>query len=116
MELEQLKRCTNLLVEADVTVGLKGVEKPQKITVKNLPRVWLWDYSNRHSQELFAVIYWMFDTFPNNLEWYEIDCVVSSPVKDGEDAYPMLVVEVSDEAVAKAMEMEKEVVWGRGDS
>ena len=115
MEFKELIPHTRLLVEADVTVGLKGVKEPQKITVKNIPRVWLWDYSDRQSQELFAVVYWLIDTFQNNLEWYEMGCILSSPVKEGEDAYPMILVKVSDESVVKAMEVEKEVIWGRNE-
>ena len=74
-------RKTDLLIEAEVNLRVKGLEFLQKITVKNLTRTWLWDYSDRQSQEIAAVVYWLMDTFGNNLEWYEIVCIVSSPDK-----------------------------------
>ena len=74
-------RKTDLLIEAEVNLRVKGLGFLQKVTVKNLSRVWLWDYSDRQSQEIAAVIYWLMDTFGDNLEWYEIVCIVSSPVK-----------------------------------
>lgn len=110
-----MEKKTHLIVEAEVNLGLKGVEEPQKITVKGIPRIWLWDYSDRWSQEMFAVVYWLFDEFDGNLEWYEIVYVASSPVKDGEDPYPMLTMEISSDKVIEAMNTEREVIWGKGD-
>jgi hypothetical protein len=115
MEMKSLKRCTEIIVEAEVNLGLKGVDEPQKITVKGIPRIWLWDYSDRWSQEMFAVVHWLFDQFDNNLEWYEVVYVASSPVKDGEDPYPMLTIEISSDKVIEAMTTETEVIWGTGE-
>ena len=111
-----MEKKTHLIVEAEVNLGLKGVEEPQKITVKGIPRIWLWDYSDRWSQEMFAVVNWLFDEFGDNLKWYEVIYVASSSVKKGEDPYPMLTVEISSDKVIEAMNTEREVIWGKGDS
>lgn len=110
-----MEKKINLIVEAEVNLGIKGVDEPQKITVKGLPRVWLWDYSDRWSQEMFAVVNWLFDEFGDNLKWYEVVYVASSPVKDGGDIYPMLTMEISSDKVIEAMKTEREVIWGKGD-
>ena len=106
-------RQTKILVEADIELYLKDVKEKQRIRVSNIPCVWNWDNGSRESAEYWAVHDWIDNTFGNNLETYWIICVIGSPVKEGEDAYPMILSEVSDESVVKAMEVEKEVIWGR---
>lgn len=76
-----LTRTTEIMVEADIQIWVKGDTKAQEIRVKGIPCTWEWDKSSRDAAEAWAVHDWIDNTFGDNIETYWIICVVGSPVK-----------------------------------
>jgi hypothetical protein len=76
-----MERKTEILVEADIELYLKGAKEKQRIRVSNIHCVWDWDKGSRDSAEHWAVHDWIDNTFGDNLESYWILCVVGTPVK-----------------------------------
>ena len=79
-----MERKTELLVEADIQIWLGRTEGLQVITVRDIPCVWEWDNGSRFAAEYWAVYDWINDTYGDKLGTYWIQCVVGTPVKDGE--------------------------------
>ena len=76
---------TNILIEADIIIRIRETGEEQKLTVHDLPCLWVWADGSRDAAEYWAVLDWIENTFGNNVDWFSVACIVGSPVKEGKE-------------------------------
>jgi hypothetical protein len=77
-----MKMKTNLVIEADIAIRIRETGEEQKLTVRDLPCTWVWAEGSRDAAEYWAVSDWIAKTFGNNIDWFNVICIVSSSVKE----------------------------------
>lgn len=70
---------SNHMVSADIIIRIRKTGEEQHLTVSGIPCVWVWADGSRAAAEYWAVCDWISETFGNNVDWFSIKCVVSSP-------------------------------------
>lgn len=73
---------TNILIEADIIIRIRKTGEEQKLTVRDLPCLWVWADGSRDAAEYWTVLYWIENTFGDNVDWFTVVCIVGSPVKE----------------------------------
>lgn len=81
-EEKAFDRYTNIIVEADVEMMLLD-GKINKITIKDIPCLWIWDELTRDAAEYWAVWDYVGATF--TFDWMSIKSWSGSPVKERVD-------------------------------
>lgn len=74
---------SNRIVSTDVTIRIRETGEEQNLRVDNIPCVWVWADGSMAAAEYWVVAEWVSTTFGNTIDWFNIKCVVGSPVKEG---------------------------------